>query len=286
MAWNISPYMNLDNRRYGIVNLDTGDIIIQAQYTSMGYFRCGLAVVHKDFDMGYIDTSGKIRIPFKKYQSGEDFIMGYAVVKNWESKYGVINTLDDTIVPFEYDKIDINEKNFPYINCYNNEKEIKVDIHKCSKEIILDGLHYHKSYKVSQFKELLKCQNLEIVVSPNTKEYFFRCGMSVGISAINIKMTTWQKVIISLVTNVNGRTFWLLHSMSQIGESYINKEKYGAQNDENEFTLDGFFNYMNNEADDNYDYYENDYNGWSSQDIESGLADAFEDDPDALLDID
>ena len=118
MSRNISPYMNLENRLYGIVNLDTGDIIVQAQYTSMGYFRCGLAVVHKDFDMGYIDISGKIRIPFKKYKSGDDFIMGYAVVKDWENKYGVINTIDDTIVPFEYDKIDINEKNLPYINCH------------------------------------------------------------------------------------------------------------------------------------------------------------------------
>ena len=172
------------------------------------------------------------------------------------------------------------------INCYKNEEEIRVDIRTCSKEIILDGLHYHKSYKVSQFKELLKCQNLEIAVSPNTKEYFFRCGMSVGVSAINIGMTTWQKVIISLVTNVNGRTFWLLHSMSQIGEPYINKEKYSAQNDEEKFTFDKFLNDMNNETDDNYDYYEEDYNGWSPQDIETGLADAFEDDPDALWNID
>ena len=29
--------MNLDNRKYGVVDIDTGDIIVQAKYTSLGF---------------------------------------------------------------------------------------------------------------------------------------------------------------------------------------------------------------------------------------------------------
>ena len=109
--------------------------------------------------------------------------------------------------------------------------------------------------------------------------------MCVGISAINIEMTTWKKVLISLVTNVNGKTFWLLHSMSQVGEPYIEKVTFTPPKSNNEMSFEEFRNSMLQD-DENYDYYENYYDGWSNQDIESGLADAFEDDPDALWNID
>ncbi len=285
MAWNISPYMNLDNRRYGIVNLDTGDIIIQAQYTSMGYFRCGLAVVHKDFDMGYIDTSGNIRIPFKKYQSGDDFILGFAVVRNYHQKYGLINTIDQIVIPFEYDKIELDKDLIPAVKCVKNDEVKWIDLRQLNNEIVLDGLIYHKTLSIQAFKELMHVKSIHIRHNSKNNEICFYCGLSYGISAITInEHTNRENIVISLVTNVSGISFWLIHHISQLNQPYIKKSKYVAIQQNIEPVNSNIQYHYQDDSDDYWDY---DYhNGWSKKDVESGLADAFEYDPDALWNID
>lgn len=284
--------MNLDNRKYGVVDIDTGDIIVQAKYTSLGYFNNGLAVAYLGFDMGYIDSLDNARISFGKYKAGNDFVKGFASVLNWENKRGVINTIDEIIIPFEYDEIDIQAEFLPYVKCTKEGIVKWIDIRPLCKEIILDGLIYYKTYSVQKFKELMQIKTMYIRRNLKSGEVYFNCGICTGISSIHIDdRTNKDELMISLVMNVSGMIFWLLHNVNQLGVPYIQKEKYIQPQKTEEtppthktipryYTNDDYNNDYNDDWDDDY------YRGWSRQEVESGLADAFEDDPDALWNID
>ena len=142
--------MDVNSHLYGVVDINSGKSIVAPKYKTLGYFKCGLAKVSDEYGIGYIDTSGKEIIPVGKYKAGEDFIMGYAAVQNRKNKYGLINTLSKIIIPFRYDKIEINENTLPYAYCTESDEEKKIDIRKCREETVLDGLYYHKSYKTIQ----------------------------------------------------------------------------------------------------------------------------------------
>ncbi|MCH5304440.1 MAG: WG repeat-containing protein, partial [Ruminococcus sp.] len=64
-----------------------------------------LIPVRKDNLYGFIDMLGNEVVPLKYNSISNDFINGYACVAIGEN-YGVINTKDENIIPFEYSSID------------------------------------------------------------------------------------------------------------------------------------------------------------------------------------
>lgn len=87
--------------KLGIVN-NKGEIKIPLEYDGYNYSHEHF-FLKKDSLFGYIDTTGKILIPFK-YKEIRDYNKGQAIVSNG-NKLGVIDTSGNTIIEFEYDRI-------------------------------------------------------------------------------------------------------------------------------------------------------------------------------------
>ncbi|WP_232380955.1 WG repeat-containing protein [Paenibacillus tianjinensis] len=89
--------------RIGYINT-AGKLAIPYKYFSHSRpFSGGLALVENSAGLyGYIDKSGKTVIPFK-YTSGGDFSEGLAAVQNAKGKWGFINRKGKVMIPFMYD---------------------------------------------------------------------------------------------------------------------------------------------------------------------------------------
>ncbi|MGB3007295.1 MAG: WG repeat-containing protein, partial [Chitinophagaceae bacterium] len=80
---------------------ELNEIVFEAVYSThyVTWVR-GFAALGKDNKWGFIDTTGKIVVPFI-YEESKDFRDGFAAVKK-DGKWGFINTLGDVVIPFYY----------------------------------------------------------------------------------------------------------------------------------------------------------------------------------------
>jgi len=80
---------------------ELNEIVFEAIYSThyVTWVR-GFAALGKDNKWGFIDTTGKIVVPFI-YEESKDFSEGYAAVKK-DGKWGFINTRNDMVIPFYY----------------------------------------------------------------------------------------------------------------------------------------------------------------------------------------
>lgn len=85
------------------VSADGKTEISLAEYDEAFWFSEGLAAVTKDGKRGYIDTTGKLKVPciYDESNSAREFQNGFAVVCK-DEKYGYINTAGEEIVPVEF----------------------------------------------------------------------------------------------------------------------------------------------------------------------------------------
>lgn len=94
------------DRLRGYVNINTGKIIIPAQYQRAWNFSEGIAAVYKDGTVSFINASGEPAIPVTfpiHYNLNFDdiafqFHHGLCVMRTMESKWGLINTRGEWVV--------------------------------------------------------------------------------------------------------------------------------------------------------------------------------------------
>ncbi len=88
------------------VLIDTTGKVIAANFVAInGYysnFSNNRAVVQKQFQMGYIDKSGRFVVP-AEFDQAKDFAEGFAAV-NKDGKWGFINSSGQLTVPFNFNK--------------------------------------------------------------------------------------------------------------------------------------------------------------------------------------
>ena len=100
-----------DRYLQGYIN-ESGKLVIPVEHAAdisdhvIDYrdFKEGMVAVYKNEKYGYLNTAGKLAIPYL-YQSAGDFHDGLAVVSK-NDKYGVIDKTGKTVVPFKFNWLD------------------------------------------------------------------------------------------------------------------------------------------------------------------------------------
>lgn len=97
--------------------------ILKENYEVIRAFKAERAAVKKDNMWGYINTEGKDIIPCK-YSWVEDFRQNAAAVKDQTGKWGIIDKNGETIHPFIYDGLQVEENEKWVMVRYDNGKKI------------------------------------------------------------------------------------------------------------------------------------------------------------------
>ncbi|MCH2247882.1 MAG: WG repeat-containing protein, partial [Crocosphaera sp.] len=88
--------------KYGYVK--NGKVVIPFEFDYAAIFEDGVAQVVKNGRVGYIDTTGKIVIPFEvENNSLKRFREGLAAVKK-DGKWGYINKIGKLVIPYQFDE--------------------------------------------------------------------------------------------------------------------------------------------------------------------------------------
>ena len=267
-----------------------GFVIIPFMYKEMFQFSCGLSLVRNHSNQyAYINANNEQIVPFGMYQWCDPlFVCGFARVMKYDSfseeeKWGIIDTLGNIIVPLKYNKIwSIKEEYIFSLKAFIGDKEEKLNLHQMANKIIFDGLKYIATYSVEAFKKLVNCEKLYVKAFQKTNQLFFTYGSNMGFVAIN---AIPEEPVVAIVVNSSGKIFPLLMEKSDIGKSTLpvakamsNKKVISSKH----FHRTSFWDYEDEKMGDIDDWnnpYGDDrtfYNGWSKEDVESGLADAYE----------
>ena len=269
-----------------------GEIVIAAQYKEMYNFNCGLSMVrNSNYQYAYINRDNKQIIPFGTYSwCDSQFVCGFARVMKYhyleeKNLWGIIDTLGNIIVPLKYDKIcAIKEEYLFSIKAFIDDKEEKLNLYQLANKVIFDGLTYINTYSIEAFKLLTNCDTLYIKALPNSNQLFFTYGCNIGFIAI---AGVPKEPVIAIVINSSGRLFPLLMEKSDIGKTTLTIAKATSNKKSTSKTYShrtSFWDYEKermNDADNWSDPYRDEqtfYGGWSREDVESGLSDAFEGD--------
>lgn len=262
-----------------------GEVIIPPQYMEMQPFSCGLSLVknHK-YQYAYIDINKNQVIPFGKYSwCDPQFTCGFSRVME-KNKWGIIDTLGNIVVPLKYDKIWVIKEEYLFsLRAFLGDKEERINLHLLGNKVIFDGLTYICTYSVESFKELVHCKKIYVKIQPNTRQLYFTYGANIGF--VYLKEIPKEPVI-SIVANSSGKIFPLLMEKSDIGKTTLFPAKAVSKRTVSKTTSHktSFWDYESekmNDADNLSDSYGDEqayYGGWSREDVESGLADAFEGD--------
>ena len=283
---------------FGVKN-QRGEVIISPQYMEMQPFSCGLSLVRNhQYQYAYIDINNNQVIPFGKYSwCDPQFTCGFSRVMEYhyleeKNKWGIIDTLGDIVVPLKYDKIWAIKEEFLFsLKAFLGDKEERINLHLLSNKVIFDGLAYICTYSVEAFKELVHCEKLYVKAQPKTRQLYFTYGANIGF--VSLKEIPKEPVI-SIVANSSGKIFPLLMEKSDIGKTTLFPAKAVSKRTISKTTSHkpSFWDYESekmNDADDWSDPYGDEqayYGGWSREDVESGLADAFEGDKSHYWNID
>ncbi len=266
-----------------------GEVIIPPQYMEMQPFSCGLSLVRNhQYQYAYIDIKNKQVIPFGKYSwCDPQFTCGFSRVMEYlyleeKNKWGIIDTLGNIVVPLKYDKIwAIKEEYLFSLKAFLGDKEERINLHQLGNKVIFDGLIYICTYSIEAFKELVHCEKLYVKAHPNTKHLYFTYGANIGF--VSLKGIPKEPVI-SIVANSSGRIFPILMEKSDMGKTTLpiaeatsNKKSTSKIYSHRTFFGDYEEERMN-DVDNWSDPYGDEqafYDGWSREDVESGLADAY-----------
>lgn len=266
-----------ENGLFGAKN-QGGKVIITPQYTEMQPFSCGLSLVRNDqYQYAYINANNKQVIPFGEYSwCDPQFVCGYARVL--DNFWGIIDTLGNIIVPLKYDKIwTIKEEYIFSIKAFIGDEMQILNLHQLANKTIFDGLKYLKICSIEEFKNLVNCEKLFVRVMPNTNQLYFTYGCNIGlVAAIEFP----KEPVIAIVANSSGKIFPLCLEKGDIGKTtlpiatvVLKKKVYSRIDDTDNWS-------------DPYGDEQAYYGGWSREDVESGLADAYEGDLDARWNTD
>ena len=284
-----------DNGLYGAKDCN-GDIVIPFLYKEMYPFSCGLSMVrNQNYEYAYINQCNQHVIPFGKYSwCDSQFVCGYARVLKYDSceekdKWGIIDTKGNIIIPLEYDKIwALKEGYLHEIKAFKGDKEFKINLVLLSLKsgVLLDGLNYIATYTVEEFKTKFHCTRIYVKQKVKDNKVFFSYGCNIGFVA---HKRVPQDPVISIVVNSAGKIFPLLHEKKDTGKTSFdlaleNNKPTLKQTHKQSYRKMSFWDYESEKMND-YDNWSDPYgdeqayyDGWSREDVESGLADAYEND--------
>ena len=283
---------------FGVKN-QRGEVIIPPQYMEMQPFSCGLSLVRNhQYQYAYIDINNKQVIPFGKYSwCDPQFTCGFSRVMEYhyleeKNKWGIIDTLGNIVVPLKYDKIWVIKEEYIFsLRAFLGDKEEKINLHLLGNKVIFDGLTYICTYSVESFKELVHCKIINFKIQPNTRQLYFTYGANIGF--VSLKEIPKEPVI-SIVANSSGKIFPLLMEKSDIGKTTLFPAKAVSKRTisktaSHKTSYRCYESEKMNDADNWSDPYGDEqtyYGGWSREDVESGLADAYEGDESNYWNID
>lgn len=283
-----------ENGLFGLKD-HTGVVIISPQYIEMYDFSCGLSMVrNKHYQYAYIDIHDNQIVPFGKYSwLDPSFVCGFARVVYYDIAlkkeiWGIIDTLGNCVIPIEYDKIWTLKENYLFsVKAFKGDKEELINLHDIQNSNILDGLKYIHVYSIEEFKHLSNCEALYVKENPKDNQLFFTYGANIGrVSTRDIPVNP----VVAIVINSNGKVFPLLMEKTDVGKTTFPTIKKALRKKVSPATHQHktiFWDYeaeAMNDVDNWSDPYgdeEEYYGGWSREDVESGLADAYEGDLDA-----
>lgn len=280
-----------ENGLFGVKNR-IGEVVIQPQYLEMQPFNCGLSLVkNQQYEYGYIDITNRQAIPFGLYfWCDPQFTCGFARViecvhhekdKNllMAGKWGIIDTLGNVIVPFKYDKIwTLKEEYLFSVKAFINEKEERLNLHELATNVIFDGLTYIKIYSAEEFKDLTNCNRILVKQCQDTGILYFTYGANIGYVYLN---SIPKEPVISIVVNSSGKIFPLLMEKSDILKSTLPTIKHAPKEDNSDTVSNNASVTDTDNWSDPYGYEKDFYDGWNREEVENGLADAYEGDADA-----
>lgn len=277
-----------ENSLFGLKD-KSGNIIIPPQYTNFNPFSCGLAMVRNaSLQYAYINIDNTQIIPFGLYSwCDSSFCWGLArAVK--DGKWGIINTQGNIILPFQFDKIyPLKDEYIFRIKTFINENEYILDINKILYNYtLLDGLIYIKTFPIDSFKKLYNIELLRVFKEKETNLAYFSIGCGKGYVAFDVNNLPKSEICISIVSNINGNLFFLAHTKEDTGKECLKLSYYKREEPKLPYNYTPHHVYYSNDEDSSYDDCRDYYDGWSREDVESGLADAFEGDLDAYWNID
>lgn len=283
-----------ENGLFGLKD-HTGVVIISPQYIEMYDFSCGLSMVrNKHYQYAYIDIHNNQIVPFGKYSwLDPSFVCGFARVVYYDIAlkkeiWGIIDTLGNCVIPIEYDKIWTLKENYLFsVKAFKGDKEELINLHDIQNSNILDGLKYIHVYSIEEFKHLSNCEALYVKENPKDNQLFFTYGANIGrVSTRDIPVNP----VVAIVINSNGKVFPLLMEKTDVGKTNFPtikkalRKKVSPATHQHKTTFWDYEAEAMNDVDNWSDPYgdeEEYYGGWSREDVESGLADAYEGDLDA-----
>ena len=100
--WNDEFYRVSLNNRYNLLNKQSNTLLYRRWYDDIHYPSDGLVLVELNDKFGFIDTTGRVIIPFK-YASADDFFEGLARVQ-LNGKCGFIDKAGREVIPCKYNE--------------------------------------------------------------------------------------------------------------------------------------------------------------------------------------
>lgn len=263
-----------------------------SKYIEQQPFSCGLSLVRNEkHEYAYINECGEEVVPFGTYSWCDPlFVCGYARVLT-NTGWGIINTQGTVVIPLEYDKIwTLKEGYLSCIKAFQKEKEVTLNLFKLRKMFILDGLTYIKSFSVEEFKSTFQVSKIQVKKDIATNGLYMEYGSNIGAVALSGGIP--KEPIISIVVNCIGDMFTMLHESEDLGKKAFHK-KTTAENmatpkqvrkETGRYHKTSFADYENEKMNEDWSDPYGDiaaYNdGWDSDDVDSGLYDAYEGDYD------
>ena len=273
-----------ENGLYGVKD-QLGNMVIEPQFKEMNPFSCGLSLVRDEkMRYSYVNPQNKPLFPFGLYAWCDNiFCCGFARVMRYnkqnEKQWGIINAFGDIVLSVKYDKIwTLDEEYIHAIKVSINGKEQTIDASILAKGNSLTGLVFIKTYTVEDFKADFGLSKIVVKTDPKTGRMFFPFRTSYGEIAFGDSIPK-DDISVSFVLNAQGKVFPLLHLTKDTGASSLWKSFCEIKKKVIVPNQKEYFRWADEEAWDEL----NDNNGWSRDDIENGLADAFEGDFDNYI---
>ena len=268
-----------ENGLYGAKD-QSGIVVIEPQYKEMYPFSCGLSLVRDEkMRFSYVNPQNKPIFPFGIYAWCDNaFCCGFARVIRYnrqnEKRWGIINAFGEIVLPVKYDNIwTLDEDYIHAIKVSVDGNEHTIDVGSLVKGNSLTGLVYIKTYSVEEFKAEFGMKKIVIQAEKETGRMFFPFRTRYGEIAFGNKIPN-EELAVSIVLNAQGRLFPLIHLAKDTGVTSLRKSFCETQRNVPCSVRGEKFRWADEEAWDEFE----DNNGWSRNDIESGLADAFEGD--------
>lgn len=288
-------FKDFTSELYGAMDCNN-NIVIEPLYKEMYPFSCGLSMVrNQNYEYTYINQYNQQITPFGRYNwCDSQFTCGYARVAKYDffeekNKWGIIDTKGNIIVPLEYDKIwTLKEGYLHNIKAFKDNKELKINLvlHSLKSKMLFDGLDYLSTYTIEEFKRKFHCSRVDVKKGSDNKLYF-TYGCNIGYVALKGKP---QNPVISIVVNSAGKLFLLLHEKENTGKESFDeifvfaKPKIQSCTNRQSYQRTSFWDYEEEKMND-YDNWSDPYgdeqayyDDWSKEDVDSGLADAYEND--------